>query len=414
MEKEIETILDSFLYDFDRRKLELLDKMLFSLLLKKEIFLLTRQENKEIKKIKRILARYGNYQDFIFKRLQGNKNIDRSFLVKNIYPPPARLILLLTHNCQLRCKYCRVRKFPATMDESVLFKGINLLFSSQREDLQLQFFGGEPLLKFDLIKKAIKYAQSINKTLKRNLTYILTTNGIALTRDKVDFLKEYNFIVECSIDGEVENQLKARKARNAENYYSQVIDNFSYLFRSKIPHYSISVVMPNNVLSMSRNFGHLVSLGFKKLQMNYSLGIFWPATAIKRLFLETEKISAKYLKTRKDIEFINLTSMRKEPVVLNAELTIDCDGDIYSEYGICLEEDFLVMKRKFFITNVNKAEDINFYSSTHFQNFYRLSNIYSSGNPKFRKIILNNIFLGRRYDGLLKSLFPTNIKMGYK
>ena len=73
----------------------------------------------------------------------------------NYLCPPARLVLLITHNCQLRCKYCRVRKFPASMSETTLFKAIDLLFTFNRRDLELQFFGGEPLLEFDLIKKGV-------------------------------------------------------------------------------------------------------------------------------------------------------------------------------------------------------------------------------------------------------------------
>lgn len=404
MEKEIELILDSFALDFNRKKLELLDRMLFSLLLKKEISLLKKNNNRDLERIERLLAHYHNYQDIIFKRLAKNKNISKEFLEKNIYSPPTRLILLVTHNCQLRCKYCRVRKFPASMKEEVLFKGIDLLFTAQRRDLQLQFFGGEPLIRFDLIKKAVAYAEKINRRLKRDLTFILTTNGIALTKEKVDFLKEHKFLIECSLDGEVENQLKARRAYDGKNYYSQVKSNFEYLFMSGIPHYSISVLMPENVSFMSRSFEHLVKLGFKRLQMNYSLGVFWSKKPIETLFLETKRIAEKYIKTGNGIEFINLTSMRKEPVVLNAELTLDCDGDIYSEYGICLEEDFLAMKQRFLVSDINTAKDINSLASTPFQNFYRLSEIYLSADKNFRKIILNNIFLGKNYDNFLKNI----------
>ena len=95
--------------------------------------------------------------------------------------------------------------------------------------------------------------------------------------------------------------------------------------------------------------------------------------------------------------------MRREPVVLNAELTVDCDGGIYLESGICLEEDFFEMKDKFLVTNLKKAKNINLYSSTIFQNFYRLSRIYAAVNPQFRKIILNNIILGRKFDRFIRN-----------
>lgn len=388
--------------DLDQRKLEFLDKMLFSLLSKKEIMLCRGERGKKTQRFDELLKRYCDYRGLIYRELLKGGVAGEDFLLRNIYCPPARLILLITHNCQLRCKYCRVRKFPASMKTDFLFKGIDLLFTSNRQDLQLQFFGGEPLLRFDLVKKAVAYAENINKRLKRDLSFILTTNGIALSRDKVDFFKRHKFIIECSIDGEIESQLKARRAPGGKNYYSRVINNFQYLFQSGIPHYSISVVMPESVSLMSRNFAHLVGVGFKRLQMNYSLGVFWSEKAIKRLFRETKEIVQGCLKRRKGIELINISPARREPVVLNAELTVDCDGDIYSEYGICLEEDFSAMKNKFLVTELKNAENINLYSSTQFQNFYRLSKIYSAANRKFRRIILNNIILGKRYEAFLR------------
>jgi len=403
MKKQIEELINSFLLDFDQRKLELLDKVLFSLLLKKELLLLEKNNAKEAKKMEALLAHYHNYRDLIFKKLiRNNPNLDKNLLIKRIYQAPARLILLITHSCQLKCRYCRVRKFSDSMKEKVLLKAIDLLFTANRRDLQLQFFGGEPLLRFDLVKKAVEYAEKINKTAKRQLTFVLTTNGIALDKEKIDFFKKHKFLIECSIDGEIENQLKMRKARDGKNYYKHLLDNLRRLSSSGVNHYSISVIMPNNVRSTFKNFRHLTENGFKRLQTNYSLGVFWPAATIKILFKETKKI-LNYAKKNKNMEFINLTSIRREPVVLNAELTVDCDGGIYLESGICLEEDFKKIKNKFLVTDLNKAKNINFYNSTQFQNFYRLSRVYSEVNPRFRKIILNNIKLGQDYNRFLKT-----------
>jgi len=109
-----------------------------------------------------------------------------------------------------------------------------------------------------------------------------------------------------------------------------------------------------------------------------------------------------FVRKHKNIEFVNLSSMRKEPVVLNAELTLDCDGGIYLESGICLEEDFAAMKDKFKVANINTAKNINLLSTTAFRNFYNLSMVYGKANPLFRKVIVNNIKLGSEYERLLK------------
>ena len=402
MKNEIENIINSFFLDFDQRKLDTLDKMLFSILLNREMMLFKGKSRKEAAELDRILSRYWDYRNLILNRIARSGNLKGEMLLERLYPPPTRLILLLTHACQLKCRYCRVRKFSGSMPEEIALKAVDLLFTSNRPDLQLQFFGGEPLLRFDLVKKAVEYAAKLNRKQKRRLTFILTTNGIALTPEKVDFFKKHKFLIECSVDGEIENQLKMRSPVDGVDYYSRLLENYKYLFRCGVAHYSISVVMPGNVSHMYENFRHLVKLGFRRLQMNYSLGFFWPQADIMKLFEQTAKITG-YLKDRKDIEFINKTSIRREPVVLNAELTVDCDGGVYLESGICLEEDFADMKRKFLVTHIRKAKNISLYASTPFQNFYRLSKVYSDAKPKFRKIILNNIFLGKRYEQFLKS-----------
>jgi len=401
MKKKIKAIVESFIEDFNQRKLEFLDKFLFALLLKKEIWLFEGKRGRKICEAEDVLSHYFNYRDLIYRRLAKEKKADKISLVRNIYPPPDRFVFLLTHNCQLRCKYCQVRKFPGSMKEEVLLSAIDLLFTSNSQELQFQFFGGEPLLRFNLIEKAVNYAKKINKQYKKDLVFIISTNGISLTREKIDFFKRHRFIVEYSIDDEVERQLKARTACDGKNYYSQMIHNSEYIRHLNIRHYSISVVMPNAVSSMFENFKHLVDIGFRNLQMNYSLGFFWPEKEIRTLFWQTEKILS-YVKRRENIEFINLTSLRREPVVLNAELTVDCDGGVYSELGIFLEENFIKMKNKFLVTNLKKPANINFHSRTPFQNFYLLSKIYSSKNPKFRRIILNNILLGQGYGEFLK------------
>jgi sulfatase maturation enzyme AslB (radical SAM superfamily) len=401
MEKEIEAAINYFLIDLDQRKLEVLDRVLLSLLLRKELLLFEGKDSPEAARIGKILSRYHDYRALLLRKSLKSTRLDKGFLISRIYPAPTRLILLVTHSCQLKCRYCRVRKFSSSMSEDVMRKAVDLLFTSNRNDLQLQFFGGEPLLRFDLVRKAVEYAEGINKKLKRKLTFILTTNGIALTPEKIGFFKKHKFIIECSIDGEIENQLRTRRARSGADYYAQLVRNLKLLFKSGVEHYSISVLMPSGASSFFESFKHLVKMGFKRLQVNYALGVFWPREEIARLFEETDK-AARHVKQNKNIEFINMSSLRREPVVLNAELTVDCDGGIYLESGICLEEDFAAMKKKFQVGDIERSRDINLLASSVFQNFYRLSRAYADVNPKFRKIILNNIFLGKNYEKPIK------------
>ncbi|MFY9401936.1 MAG: radical SAM protein [Candidatus Omnitrophota bacterium] len=401
MEKAFEFIVNSYLFFPQKRKLDYLDNLLFSLLLQKEDCLLKKPNARGVRELEEILNRYYDYRNMIYKKMLIFNPGKESKLIKDIYIPPDRLVFLLTHSCQLRCKYCRVRKFSASMDKSVLFKGIDLLLTSNADELQIQFFGGEPLLNYELLKKGVEYASKANLNNRKAISFLLTTNGIELTKEKVDFLRKHDFTVEFSIDGEVKSQLYSRKSNNGTNYYSKMLDNFSYLKKARLPYYSISVFMPENVSSMFDNFISLVNAGFERLQINYALGVFWDKKASNMLFTQTKRVM-DFVRKHKNIEFINLSTMRKEPVVLNAELTLDCDGGIYLESGICLEEDFVAMKDKFKVANIKTAKNINLLSTTAFRNFYNLSMVYGKANPLFRKIIVNNIMLGSEYERLLK------------
>ncbi|MFA6217193.1 MAG: radical SAM protein [Candidatus Omnitrophota bacterium] len=404
MVNRIEGLLQSFIFDFDIRKLERAESILYSLLVKKECLLLENKANKTVKQLEILVNRYHDLRGLVYKRLLRTRMLAASLLEERIFQPPERLIVLLTHRCQLRCRYCRVKKYTDSMDERVLRQSIDLLFTSNRRHIQLQFFGGEPLLRFDLIKKAVAYARSLKPAVKKTVSFLLTTNGICLTKETIDYFSKHNFCVECSIDGEIQRQLKNRGHRNENNYYDIVTKNFSALFDSTLPHYSISVFMPQDAGKLFESFKYLVKLGFKKLQANYALGVFWPDNAVATLFKETAKI-ARYLRKHKEIKFLNFSDERKEPVVLNAELTVDCNGEIFRETGICLEEDFKSMKKKFFVTDVKKAGNINLLSVSPLTNFYLLSRAYGAGGQGMRKIILNNINLGSQYSIFIKKLW---------
>lgn len=356
-----------------------------------------------------IIERFGNYRDEIRKSMLA-------------FPPPTwglhshkrgrvegkeflswlhnetgdeRLIVLLTHSCQLRCSYCRVRKYAAEMDTDVLRRSVRFLFTSVRDNLQLQFFGGEPLLRFDLIKKGVKFAGEWSDRTGKKVSYILTTNGLALTPEKLDFLGKHDFCIEFSCDGTLSSQMKTRGVAGfSKAYYRTLMKNLEDLRKRRTPYYVISVATPETVADLFSNFKYFVSLGHKSVQINYSLGVQWNEAQIKELLRQMEQVK-RWCKANRDVTFINLRQTRREPVVLNTEPTVDCDGIIYRETGICLEEDFMNMKEKFRIGHIkDRGLDLTSIGTSQVDNFRILYRAYAPEKPEFRSIILNNIRLG--------------------
>jgi uncharacterized protein len=112
------------------------------------------------------------------------------------------LTLSLTHNCNCACTYCYAgSKRAEAMSFAIAKKSIDLAFDGTPEKVQLGFFGGEPLLEWELLKRAADYAREKSAALNIPLQKTLTTNGTLVTDDKMQWLHESGFYVAVSIDG---------------------------------------------------------------------------------------------------------------------------------------------------------------------------------------------------------------------
>lgn len=134
-------------------------------------------------------------------------------------------IFVLTLRCNQNCVYCQAssRKENACesdIKEADLQKAVELMFKSPSPHLTMEFQGGEPTLTPHLIRFAVEYAEKINLTEKRKITYVLCTNSIGLTDDLLNFCKQYNILISTSLDGHSDLHNRNRGKRNS---YKQVI-----------------------------------------------------------------------------------------------------------------------------------------------------------------------------------------------
>jgi len=136
--------------------------------------------------------------------------------------------IVLTEKCNLRCSYCFVQRDVSKlrdMDETTLIKALDLLIKlNGKKDVEVQFFGGEPLIKFDLIQKAVKYLdKKIEEGKLGNVFYGITINGTLLTKEIAKFMAKKNFLVSLSIDGWKEIHDKNRKSAGGVGSFDMVI-----------------------------------------------------------------------------------------------------------------------------------------------------------------------------------------------
>ncbi|MCW7999992.1 Cys-rich peptide radical SAM maturase CcpM, partial [Clostridium sp. cpc1] len=166
------------------------------------------------------------------------------------------MVLQVTQNCNLRCEYCvysggydnRVHN-KSRMDIGIAKKGIDFLVkhSSDCEELKLGFYGGEPLLEFELIKQCVKYAEVAAEGKK--IKYYTTTNGTLISDEVIDFFYNNNFTVTISLDGPSHIHNRSRHfAYSDKGSFDNIMENLSNI-KKKYPDYYQGNIQFNTVLT---------------------------------------------------------------------------------------------------------------------------------------------------------------------
>jgi len=245
-----------------------------------------------------------------------------------------RLVLLAARACCLNCKYCFVKRTNEVMESSTLKKSIDFLMTSDKSNLQLQYFGGEPLMLPDVVfKESIRYAVESAKALGKNIKIIITTNSVYLKPDKIKFLENYkdNIVIEVSLDGDRESQNINRPQKNKDlDSYEIITKNFPCLIESDLNTRVSMVIGPETCGKLLHNFEHLLSWGFNKIWMMLACGVKWTADDIKSFKEQLNMIKDRYygdIKSGK-IKLLNLRDWFA-PYRMNTELIIDLDERIY-------------------------------------------------------------------------------------
>lgn len=178
-----------------------------------------------------------------------------SFLQNNL----SQLVLQVTQRCNLNCEYCSysgnyMNRSHANrnMPFDIVRKSIDFLVAHSRDadDLSIGFYGGEPLLEFDLIKKAVEYAGQVFEG--RIVHYSFTTNATLLTEDKFEFLVKNNFSILISLDGPEEVQNRHRKFANSEiGSFKIIMQNIKKL-QDQYPQFFEKQVAFNSVMDPTK------------------------------------------------------------------------------------------------------------------------------------------------------------------
>lgn len=147
--------------------------------------------------------------------------------------------VVLTEDCNMGCDYCFVAsqvKERSSLSEQDIKKVIDLLVEINKgSTISIQFFGGEPLLNFELLKSSVEYADSyVKKGQIEKVNYSISTNGTLITPEMADFFKEYDFFVKVSLDGEKSVNDRARTYGNGKGTFDDAIKGYKILKDKKV------------------------------------------------------------------------------------------------------------------------------------------------------------------------------------
>ncbi len=185
------------------------------------------------------------------------------------------LCLHVAHTCNLNCSYCfasqgKYHGERAVMPFEVGKQAFDFLIanSGTRRNLEVDFFGGEPLMNWDVVKELVAYARSIEKEHNKNFRFTLTTNGVLLSDEIIDFLNREMSNVVLSLDGRREVNDHFRKNYLGEGSYDVIVPKFQRLVEKRGgKNYYVRGTFTHNNVDFTNDLFHMADLGFTELSM---------------------------------------------------------------------------------------------------------------------------------------------------
>ncbi len=198
----------------------------------------------------------------------------------SVASPVKAMCLNIAHDCQLRCKYC----FASTGDfgqgrKLMSFEtgkhAIDFLLenSGDRPNLELDFFGGEPLMNFKTVKQIVEYARSREAEYGKKFRFTITTNGLLLDDEKIEFINKEMSNVVLSIDGRKEVNDYFRVLPNGQGCYDMILPKYKKLVEGRgDKEYYVRGTFTNKNLDFSNDVFALYEAGFDQISIEPVVG----------------------------------------------------------------------------------------------------------------------------------------------
>ena len=190
------------------------------------------------------------------------------------------LCLHIAHDCNLACRYCFAEEGEyhgrrAMMSFEVGKKALDFLIanSGSRRNLEVDFFGGEPLMNWQVVKDLVAYGRQQEKLHDKHFRFTVTTNGVLLNDEIQEFINQEMDNVVLSLDGRREVNDRMRPFRNGKGSYDLIVPKFQKLADSRNQEkYYIRGTFTRENLDFSEDILHFADLGFTQMSIEPVVG----------------------------------------------------------------------------------------------------------------------------------------------
>ncbi len=203
--------------------------------------------------------------------------------------------LHLTNNCNMACTYCYVNKHQViSMDRETAVKAVNMA-AEEKNSVGIIFFGGEPLMRKNLIYETVEYCKWMEKKHRGRFHYKVTTNGLLLDEAFMEFsLREHIFIA-LSHDGIREAHDKHRVDNEGKGTFEKLSGTMELLLSNRPYTPVMMVVSPDTVEFYAKSVQYLYQRGFRYLICSLNYAAAWTDRDMKKLQEQYKELAAFYL-----------------------------------------------------------------------------------------------------------------------
>lgn len=228
------------------------------------------------------------------------------------------ILLSLTERCNLRCRYCyykvsqenRCADMSDEVMEAALRFTLNRTIELKQDSITVTFFGGEPLLRFDAMRRGVEYLKALVKERRSELPsdfafrFGVNTNGTLLNDEILDYFKKENFYIYLSLDGPVARHNISRRTVDGKGSFSAIEPFIPAL--TKLDTFVLSVTTRDNIEGLADSVKWLKNQGFSCVQNMTDFDGKWTMEDLDRLALEYQKLAEFWytLKKQKDLFYI--------------------------------------------------------------------------------------------------------------